>query len=372
MRRFNIGLCAALVPMFLTNINPAATAADIQQRITGPHTAQNLAIYFIHGPSQPGPIPLTLKEALASGVATVFETGQVSRLVLQNTGDREVFVQAGDIVKGGRQDRVLTVSLLIPPRSGKIPIGAYCVEQGRWKKRGAENVANFQSANSVLPSKAAKLAIFAPRAKPTPHRLEQRRIPHLSSNARPRHQQRIQRQIYAGARTRQQQVWASVGKIQSKLSRNLAARMQSDKSKSSLQLTLEHKTLIAARKKLIAALKQKTDTSSDIVGYVFAINGRLNSADIYPSNGLFRKMWPKLLAASATEALAEKDNKSKTARPSIADVRDFLKTAEKGKSTKAKLTGRLQRETRAVKGKGLYLATRRHDGTFVHRSYLAY
>jgi len=56
----------------------------------------------------------------------------VNALTVENTGKDEVFVQAGDIVKGGQQDRVLSVDLLLPPRSGEVTIAAFCVEHGRW------------------------------------------------------------------------------------------------------------------------------------------------------------------------------------------------------------------------------------------------
>ena len=39
---------------------------------------ENLAVYFLHGPSTPGPVPLTLAEALAKGKVRVIETGNVN------------------------------------------------------------------------------------------------------------------------------------------------------------------------------------------------------------------------------------------------------------------------------------------------------
>ena len=65
---------------------------------------------------------------------------------MENTGKDEVFVQAGDIVKGGQQDRVLSVDLLLPPRSGEVSIAAFCVEHGRWTARGNEDARQFSSA----------------------------------------------------------------------------------------------------------------------------------------------------------------------------------------------------------------------------------
>ena len=63
-----------------------------------------------------------------------------------------MFVQSGDIVKGGKQDRVLTVSLVLPPRSGRIAIAAFCVEQGRWSARGKEDVKTFAGVATAMPS----------------------------------------------------------------------------------------------------------------------------------------------------------------------------------------------------------------------------
>ena len=87
-------------------------------RISGPHVHENLAVYFVHGVSAGGAIPLTLQEALAKGSVQVVETGRVNELQIENTGSEEVFIQAGDIVKGGKQDRVLTVSFVLPSKSG--------------------------------------------------------------------------------------------------------------------------------------------------------------------------------------------------------------------------------------------------------------
>src|SRR5262245_33182825 len=109
-----------------------ATPASDGVRVSGPVTHENLTVYFIHGPSAAGKVPLTLEEAPARNVLQVRETGSVNELEIENLGDDEVFIQSGDIVKGGQQDRTLMVSLLLAPKSGRVPIAAFCVEQGRW------------------------------------------------------------------------------------------------------------------------------------------------------------------------------------------------------------------------------------------------
>src|SRR5581483_2266553 len=149
---------------FASMLSFAASAAAEPEalHISGPAIYENLAVYFIHGPSKAGPVPLTLEEALRGGKVRVRETGNVNSLEVENLGDEPVFIQAGDIVKGGKQDRTLTVSLLLPPKSGAVPIASFCVEHGRWSPRAAENAAQFNSAAAIVPSHATKLAMQAP------------------------------------------------------------------------------------------------------------------------------------------------------------------------------------------------------------------
>src|SRR5215469_2444237 len=157
--------CFAAIAAWLAAVG-TATAEPEAYRISGPVVHENLAIYFVHGSSASGPVPLTLQEALANGSAQVRETGNVNQLEVENSGDTEVFIQSGDIVKGGRQDRVLTVSLIIPPHSGAMPIASFCVEQGRWSARGKENAQRFETASASVPSREAKIAMKVPAAPP--------------------------------------------------------------------------------------------------------------------------------------------------------------------------------------------------------------
>ena len=146
----------------LGSIAPGAARAGEEYRISGPFVYENLAIYLVHGRSVGGPVPLTLEDALIKNAVRVHETGNVNELTIENIGSEEVFVQSGDIVKGGKQDRVLTVSLILRPHSGRVPIASFCVEQGRWSVRGKEDVRKFSSAAAALPSRKAKIAIRAP------------------------------------------------------------------------------------------------------------------------------------------------------------------------------------------------------------------
>ncbi len=66
---------------------------------------------------------MPLARALAQKKVIVRETGSVSKLTIENLSDEEVYVQAGEIVKGGQQDRVLSMDLVLPPKSGRVDVG---------------------------------------------------------------------------------------------------------------------------------------------------------------------------------------------------------------------------------------------------------
>ena len=156
--------CLTALPLLLASAATVAFAPPWRayagdQRISGPYTYDNLTIFLVHGASSQGPVPLTLEEALERGNVKVHETGTVSELEIENVGNEDVFVHAGDIVKGGQQDRVLTVTILVPPKSGRMPISSYCVERGRWSARGDEEVAKFTSSKAFMPSLEGKRAM---------------------------------------------------------------------------------------------------------------------------------------------------------------------------------------------------------------------
>jgi hypothetical protein len=335
----------------------SSASAEQTARITGPYVHENLAAYFIHGQSAPGPVPLTLHEALANGNVQVIETGNVNQLNIENTGDVDVFIQSGDIVKGGQQDRVLTVSLLLPPKSGKVSIASYCVEQGRWSARGKEDVKKFASAFEAMPSREAKLAMSLPAAPAAEPAIDP--STHAAQSARG----------YSDTSKRQKEVWSSVAQVQSKLAGGLNAAVASTQSVTSLQLSLENEKLKQAREAYVKTLLTRGEAEEDIVGYVFAVNGKLNSGDVYPSNALFRKMWPKLLNASVTEAIGEKEGAG-SEPPAIARVTKFLDEAENGKSQQQSIGTLMRQETRDA-DTALYVEAKRRDGYWVHRNYLA-
>lgn len=318
-------------PVFAQQKNTKPKLAAL--KVTGPYTSGNLAVYLIHGKNQIKHQKfLTLNEAMLKGKVVVHETSNVNQLAVENIGNVAVFIQSGEVVKGGKQDRTLQHDMILPPKSGKVPVKSFCVESGRWNTRKGESSKRFSGSNNFVPSKGIKLAA---KSKPS-----------------------------------QRKVWNAVSSFQNKYVSKGYRNAKSRVSPSSLQLTMEAKAVKKLSKKYVTDLKPVVKDKPNAIGYAFAINGKLNSADVYASSGLFRKLWPKLMLASAQEAAAE-DQKGKTFTPPESEaVMNYLKTSNQGKTVKQKLSADnvyLKRET----AKSLYSESRTgKTGSWVHKNYL--
>ena len=303
------------------------------KRLSGPFTHKNLTFYLVHGENTlTGKTPLTLEEAMENNLVIVHETGEVNELAIENVSKNdEVFAQAGDIVKGGQQDRVLAVDLIVPARSGRMPIDSFCVESERWTGRGRESMAQFNSSTEYVPSKDLKMA-----AK------------HSKS---------------------QSEVWDKVADSQKKLSAATNSNTVSNVSRSSLPLTLENGKVRAEAEDYTKFLSDIVEHKSDIIGIVMVINGKINSADTYGSSELFVKLWPKLLRAAAIEAVADSPENSSQNAVALADIESFLETAESAPVKEERtITDRIHMVNRETE-KSLFLTTL-DRGIVLHKNYL--
>jgi hypothetical protein len=262
-------------------VPPTATT-----HVSGPATHGNLAVFLIHGPAAPSaPEYLTLQEAMARKLVVVHETGNVNELSVENLSPQvAVFIHAGDIVKGGRQDRTIPQDVLLPPASGRVPLASFCVEHGRWSARGSESAAAFGSANDMLVGSGLKLA---------------------SRKA-----------------ADQAQVWRQVARAQEALSVGAGAPVAAPESPTSLQLTLQSPRVQQSAEAYVKALTGAPAGKPDVIGCAFVVNGAIRSAELYDSPELFGKMWPRLLKSAAIEAISTTESQPCTLK--VQDVAAFL------------------------------------------------
>jgi hypothetical protein len=229
--------------------------------ISNPVVHGNLAVYFIEAPPAGGSLDdfLTLEEGLASGAVRVTEqaSATVRELLIENTSDRPCFIQAGDIVRGGQQDRTIGVDFVAPAKSGKVPIPAFCVEAGRWQSGRSK----FSGMTGSLPSKNLRIAVQLARDQGT--------------------------------------VWSEVAKSKQEF---VTAFALPRSESSSLNEELGRKEVRDRLESTRAALAKELNLHPDAVGMAWAINGKMNTVDVYANSRLFLKLAPQRLEAAAFEA----------------------------------------------------------------------
>ena len=89
---------------------------------------------------------ISLQEAIDADKVVISEvnrSGRVNTLLVRNLSTDTLFVMSGEILIGGKQDRVIASDMLIAPNSGQVKLPVYCVEKGRWKYKNNSNDSKF-------------------------------------------------------------------------------------------------------------------------------------------------------------------------------------------------------------------------------------
>jgi hypothetical protein len=83
---------------------------------------------------------ISLQEAVRKEKVKISEipgasNADVKVLIMRNTGKETIIINSGEIVSGGKQDRIIAETTIIPPGKEKHYIDVFCVEKGRWSRR---------------------------------------------------------------------------------------------------------------------------------------------------------------------------------------------------------------------------------------------
>jgi hypothetical protein len=281
---------------------------------------------------------MTLDEGLRSGDVVVTEYGnvrgllrrhrtpamqhesgaEVNRLVLINNSKRPLLLLAGEIVTGGKQDRVIGKDRIVPAESDPVDLSVFCVEPGRWVATsdhfGASETTYASSGGGGIGRASGGTMMAQPsvRAK-------------------------------AMGDKDQMQVWSEVRKQQASIAGQMAwapsaSPMSANeiRSTSSYARVMENKDVkekvdeIAApiQRNYESLIKQLRDRKA--VGVVVAVNGRIIWADLFASTELLEKYWPKLVRSYASEAVV---TRAKGGEASLAQAERFLADMEGRRET---------------------------------------
>ncbi len=221
-------------------------------RVEATKAFEDLRVIWLVGAGSAGLGPVaTLEEARAQKQLLLTERDQASvpEVIAENRGKIPALILAGEILVGGKQNRVLTEDVLLPPQSGPRRLAVYCVEQGRWSERSSA----FEAQGSIA-------------------------APGLRAKAMDR----------AG----QARVWAEV--------RDYAASVGASSPTQSYQAVHEKHEVRVHLDAAVGALDPATPAGA--LGAAAFVGRSLVGVDCFSDPGLFRREWPKLLRAYAVEA----------------------------------------------------------------------
>lgn len=288
----------------------------------------------------------TLDAALASGEAIVAEQGeymrrsrngaepavmsssggaQVNQLVLVNRGKKPLLLLAGEVVSGGKQDRIIGKDRIIPIGAQPLPLDVFCVEHSRWTSGGD----TFAAAKTMVhPTVREQAAVDQDQNKVWAAVRGDSvgsgggvggGVP-ASSAAGVASRAQSEAQISSNLEA------APPAISQQQLSRVMASEAPTEGYRSIYQSaavgpSVENFALEVERRFNRATSDLKGEY---VVGVIVAFGGEVAWSDIFASSQLFDAYWPKLLRSYAVEALTRPATRE---RVSFDAARDFLRPA---------------------------------------------
>ena len=279
---------------------PPRGRSEGEWRLLDPVLYENISVFPVVSSNSQDTSPfLTLEEGLSTGEVLVREQGSeglvrgrdgrpvyvpqtttgasVNQLVLINRSRRPLLLLAGELVSGGKQDRVIGKDRIIPAGAPPLPLSVFCVEHGRWT-----GVSQFAAAKTIVhPSVRERAAVDqkqtevwdAVRSGTTMKAPAKAPAPRMSM-------QDIQGAIDTDGRT----------EAYEKIYQSRAVGVSID------DFVEEVRARFA---RAISGLKDER-----VVGVVVAYGGEVAWSDIFASGDLFNHYWNKLLRSYAVEALA--------------------------------------------------------------------
>ena len=320
------------------NVGSRASASNGGQsfpqgwHLTQPVTYENMTVFpIVAAQNIDASAFATLDEALASGDVVITEQGnylrrtrdgatqipfatgpQVNQLVLVNRGKRPLILLAGEVVSGGKQDRIIGKDRIVPVGAAPLPLDVFCVEHGRWTGDSVK----FSAAELMVHPTVRKEAAI----------------------------EQDQSRVWAAVRGQTTQADGSsagvgvVGGVSGGVQPNAPAPRISPHGLDSL-IASEAPTQAYTKiyksspigpsvesfaEEMQRRFRRATEkmNSEHVVGVVIAYGGKVAWSDIFASSQLFEAYWPKLLRSYAVEALMRPGIRQIA---SLDDARDFLR-----------------------------------------------
>jgi len=321
--------------------------------VLAPITHGNLTIFpIVGGVDYDTSRFLTLDEGVRASTVIVTEQGAVqgllrrgqpmhrgsgaavNQLVLINNSDRPLLLLAGEIVTGGKQDRVIGADRLVPPNSDPIDLSVFCVEPGRWVGRTDQ----FGSMKSQMAQPSVRVPAMAAK--------DQHQVWNQVAEAR--------KAVIASSEA--VEVTSGVPLVTADngdLATNIGGNTPNGGNDLTSHRTSSYAATMAAPK-VQATIDNAVGNYESIreklkkegaKGVVVAINGKLVWVDLFASNDLLMRYWQKLVRSYAAESLTSAGEKGQVDQKSAQEFlsrmsgsREVVET-EAGIYRRAEITG---------------------------------
>ncbi len=217
---------------------------------------------------------VTLEQALKRGWLEIKEVGggNVPQLEITNKSNKTIYVMGGEILSGGKQDRIVCRDLLIRPGKKNVQVPVYCVESGRWHHTSSNFYSKYNLGTHKLRAAAQDAAVEA-----------------------------------------QSRIWNHVEKTNQKM--GLKSKTEA------YQEVYENKDIQAQIKSIKRAMQDVTRLYENTIGVIVGVGNSIVSLDIFINPHLFNSMWSKILKSSVLSAVSS-DEPGSIAKQ---DAADFLK-----------------------------------------------
>jgi hypothetical protein len=300
-------------------------------QIQGPFTHQDLTVFLLCSKHHDESDFVTLDEGLQKGLVTVTEQEheQVRALLIENLSDRPLYLQEGERLVGGKQDRTIISSLVIPPKSGKTTVPTFCVEHSRWTE-GAKGKEFGFSVNPALAPKGVRGA--------------------------------------AKVEGSQDRVWGCVAAQKD----SACGKGLCPNTNSSVNEMLDAPKVQAISEEYASALGQALNRpeNSDAIGMAIVFNGQIEEVNLYPNRALFGKLFPRLIRAYAVQAALLKDQNKSSEPVTDAAVVRFLQANDAKSQKKNTLDAHNNVEVCEL-GNSRFQCTTRYNGRPIHWQVMA-
>jgi hypothetical protein len=259
--------------------------------ITGPYAHENVEVFLLHSAEQDDRDFVTLDDGLREGTVRISEQQQerVNALEIENDGDQALYLQEGERLRGGKQDRVIIASLIVPPHSGRMSLPTFCVEQSRWSEGTSGRGFGITESLALAP-KGVRGA--------------------------------------AKVDGSQSGVWSCVGTQK----RSASKQLNTPNRTSSINETLDSPEAARHLQSYAEALSAVLPHHPDAIGVAVLINGEIEEVNLYPNHGVLSKLYPRLINSYAFQALLLNGKAQDVAPESAATIARFIREgAEKSR-----------------------------------------